>query len=212
MDVVPTAWLASGQPSPDGLPMPLSGQCARCGAGGPIWSTAYVVSKNFTGWDGWRDPAGSGLCQACAWAYRDSALRSHVLHITRAPSVKSLSSPALLELLKHPVTADTALAVPLRRGRKHVLPSAAWGRICVDDTTISWSAADRERLIAFCRLRRRGFTVEMIRREAPPYRQVATLTASALKSVMSDWTAVAGWRHRSPWFNLAAIATQEVER
>jgi hypothetical protein len=38
--------------------------------------------------------------------------------------------------------------VPLRPGRKHLLPTATWGHVTVDDAQLPWSTTDTARLAA----------------------------------------------------------------
>jgi len=65
MDVLTAAWAAHGRPPIKGLSA--AGECARCGRAdlGAV-ATRAVVSKTFTGYDGWLNPCGAGLCPVCA--------------------------------------------------------------------------------------------------------------------------------------------------
>lgn len=85
MDVLHTAWQPNDRPLTATTPT-LSGSCARCGAAqAALVSTRDVVSKTFTGYERWRQPAGAGLCPACVWGYRTPALRATAHLVSRTP-------------------------------------------------------------------------------------------------------------------------------
>ena len=98
MDVLTTAWTAVGAPT---SPSSTHGPCARCGQHASLTATRTVVSKVFTSFDTWVDPAGAGVCPACAWGYSTPSLRSSAHLVIRSPksSLSSLTRPAVLEVL-----------------------------------------------------------------------------------------------------------------
>ncbi|MDI9941303.1 MULTISPECIES: hypothetical protein [Rhodococcus] len=83
----------------------------------------------------------------------------------------------LLHVLSTTIRSDMAVVVPLRPGRKHLLPDARWGRITVDDTHLNWSESDTVRLAVMRRLRELGFTETMLRDEVPAYAVLCQLAA-----------------------------------
>ena len=103
--------------------------CARCGhATTAMTPVGQVISRRFTGYESWTNLAGRHLCQVCVWVYRHRPLRSEVHIVTRSPATLQAANPSLLrQVLAAPVGADTLVIVPLRPGRKHLLPDARWG-------------------------------------------------------------------------------------
>jgi GNAT superfamily N-acetyltransferase len=202
MDVITTAWHAAGEPHPA---RPRSyGRCARCARHAGLATVSDVVSGTFTGWDGWDDPAGPGLCPACAWAYRHPPLRLCATCVTASPA--AMSHPALAEvatMLQEALAPDVALAVPLRPGRKHVLPAAAWGRVTTGETCLPWTRADAARLAVMARLRGQGFGSRMLAAPAPAFGVLRRLTPDRWPQVTRDWEALRPWRERRPWLDLA---------
>lgn len=205
MEVVHSAWSASGCPTvlqPTGF-----GDCGRCGASGAdLVATGAVVSRTFTGFDGWINPYGWGLCVACSWAYRGKGLRSCIGLVTREPSWCQLSCASAREVLDAALPHDAALIVPLR-GRKHLLPSASWGRVSVDDAQLSWTKGDAARLEAVQRLRAQGFGPKMLSAAAPPWPVLRRLPPQTWDGVVADWEALVVWRRNRPWFDVAMSVT-----
>lgn len=207
MDVLTTAWQASGRPLASDPTHP--GSCARCGHhAADLVPTGKVVSKVFTGYDGWREPAGAGLCPPCVWGYRTPALRAAAHLVTRHPAeLRQLESAGLAALLAQALQPDRALVVPLRPGRKHLLPGAVWGRVTVDDTQLPWGEQDARRLAAMGRLRALGFGSRMLTAPAPAWTVLRRLPRNWWQQVTDDWAALDVWRARQPWFELAVRAS-----
>lgn len=207
MDVLTAAWTAAGAPL---VTVPSTrGTCSRCGSrDADLTPTRHVVSDVFTGFDGWVNAAGAGLCAGCSWGYRTPRLRA-VAHLVTAdpPRLAELTAGRLGDHLDRPVPPDVALVVPLRPGRKHLLPEAGWGRVTVDDTQLPWTAADCARLAAMRRLRARGFGSRMLAAPAPPWSVLRRLPRPWWRDVDLDWAQLAPWRTRRPWFDLAILAT-----
>lgn len=208
MDALRAAWLGAGAPAA-GLRRQ-RGRCARCsdtdGAGAPAGT---VVSGVFTSHDSWHDPTGAWLCAACVWGYRTSRLRL-VPHLVTAdpPGLDALTFAAVAErLTRGPVAAGSALTVPLRPGRKHLMPAACWGRVTVDDTALAWTVADAARLAATIRLRTAGFTSRQLAQPAPAWPVLRRLTGALRADVATDWEALRPWRTSPPWLNLAVAVT-----
>jgi len=203
--VVHSAWSASGCPTvlrPTGF-----GDCGRCGASGAdLVATGAVVSRTFTAFDGWINPHSWGLCAACSWAYRGKGLRTCIGLVTREPSWRQLSCATAREVLAVALPSDAALIVPLR-GRKHLLPSASWGRVSVDDVQLSWTERDAGRLHAVQRLRAQGFGPKMLSAAAPAWAVLRRLPAQSWDVVVADWEVLAVWRRNRPWFDVAMSVT-----
>jgi len=207
MDVLTTAWTASGEPLV--TVASTRGTCSRCGGRDvDLTPTRHVVSGVFTGFDGWINASGAGLCAGCSWGYRTPRLRA-VAHLvlTDPPRLLELTSTQVGELLDRPLPTDAALVVPLRPGRKHLLPTAVWGRVTVDDAQLPWTAADCARLAAMRRLRARGFGSRMLAAPAPTWPVLRKLPRHWWHDVELDWALLAPWRSRRPWFDLAVQAT-----
>jgi len=208
MHVLTAAWVGTGSPAAPGA---TSGPCARCGREDDgLVPTRHVISKQFTGFDGWADPSGCGLCAVCAWGYSTASLRSATHLVTRSPaSMRQLSRVEVAGLL-HSGTLETdlALVVPLRPGRKHILPSAVWGRVNVDDAQLSWTARDAGLLQLIARLRELGFGSRMLTAAAPPFPVMNRLDRSCWAEVLAAWGQLGPWRAPdNPWLTLALHVT-----
>ena len=112
----------------------------------------------------------------------------------------SLTPAALLDVLSAPLTTRSAVVLPLHRNRKHVLPEARWGRLCVDDATLNWTAGDADRLQAMTRLRALGFSTTAMTRPAPPFTVLRQLPTSTYAAVITWWDELRPWRPNTPWF------------
>ncbi|MCZ4590315.1 hypothetical protein O4328_43015 [Rhodococcus opacus] len=100
--------------------------CARCGHATTVMTpVGQVISRRFTGYESWTNLAGRRLCAVCVWVYRHRPLRTETHLVTRDPATLRTANSALLhQVLSTTVAADTAVIVPLRPGRKHLLPDA----------------------------------------------------------------------------------------
>lgn len=184
------------------------GPCARCATvTTELTPTRRVVSKMFTGYDRWDDPCGPGLCPACAWSYRTPALRRVPHQITTDPSCAPLTRPQLHTLLRHLLPATTAVVVPLRPDRKHLIASAQWGRITTDNATLTWTVADTTRLAAVTELRHLGFGPKHLLTSAPPWIILSTLAPRQQRLAQQHWRHLAPWRRARPWLDLALYAS-----
>lgn len=207
MDVLHAAWIAAGEPHIAGDRAGV-GRCGRCAAADTtLLPAASAVSKVFTAWDQWRNPNAPGLCNACTWGYRHSPLRTHVHLVTTEPRLACLSSAEVYHALAVPLPPDTAVILPLRPGRKHLLPQAQWGRVNVDDAALSWTSADVERLAAVRRLRRHGVGSRMLTEAAPPFGVMRRVGPPQHAALLADWDLLAPWRRRPLWLNVALRCT-----
>lgn len=214
MHVLECAWQAAGAPTgAASATATVGGHCARCGTPAPLTATRHVISKVFTGFDTWTNPTGAGLCPTCSWGYTTPALRTHPHLVGQDQTMVRLARPALAGLLAAgPLAADRALIVPLRPGRKHLLPDAAWGRVTLDDIQLPWPAAAAARTAATGRLRRRGFGSRMLTHPAPPWQALRRRPSGEWAAILHDWSQLEPWRPRSPWLDLALYATLQETR
>jgi len=103
--------------------------------------------------------------------------------------------------------AGAAVVVPLRPGRKHVLPTARWGVVTVDDARLPWGVRDAGRLRAALRLRQLGVSQRSLSSSAPPFTLVQSLTPAARQEVLELWPHLAVWRGGTPWMQLVQRVT-----
>lgn len=210
VDVVRTAWVAAGRPPAPGLPSAsVVGCCARCGSSGALVEVRRVVSRSFTGRDHWTLPGRAGLCSACTWAYQEPALRkrAHIVLGHRQPALHALDSPGLLEVLAREVDSQTAVTIP-RSGRKHLLPSAQWGRVLLDDIALPWSRADAARLTVLEEIRALGASDADLRQSAPPWPLVQAAGPAQRLRLVQAWDKLRPWRNRSAYLEVALVATR----
>lgn len=208
-DPTTAAWLAAGPPGA-GIDPDHEGECARCRRHGALVKSHRVVSTQFTGYDTWSRPDGRGLCPSCTWVYREKRLRARPHLITREPSsLIELTLPQLRAHLSAPLNADQALSAPLRAGRRHVLPTATWGRVCVDGTPIPWTPTDAALIEVVERLRGRGISWRAFSDPTPPWAPLSRLPGEDQAKTLSDWQELAPWRDptRALWLRLALLAT-----
>ena len=188
----------------------MGGDCARCGQRQATVLTNTVISKTFTAFDEWADPRRRGLCTICSWAYTGCGLRSQPHLITRDPATLQPLSPTEVGRLlsQGPLACDRCLIVPIRAGRKHLAPLAAWGRIRVDSASLPWREEDAQRLRIVLTLRRQGFGSRMLAAAAPPYVVLKKLPPTTWGSVVDAWREIDPWRIAdSPWLPLALHVT-----
>jgi len=207
IDVAEAAYQAADTP-PWPRPSELGhGRCARCDTSGWTVAATAAISDHWFGFDAWRTASRPRLCIVCAWLYATADLRRHSHIITAAPTLQQAGPSQLYSLLSQPLPADTAVAVILRPGRKHVLPNAKWGRIAADDTCISWSTSDTGRLATMKRLRRLGFGSHQLAAPAPAHTVLTKLEPAQQLEALDAWQALDTWRTRQPWLQIAIRAT-----
>lgn len=209
MTVTTSAWIGGGRPvRPD---QSLTwGTCSRCGIDAELVPVRSAVSKAFTGFDGWSNPSGGGLCQACAWSYSTPGLRRAV-HLVRRrpPGLESLTKPRARALLcRGRLDPATTVVIPLRPGRKHLLPTAEWGQVCVDDARLPWTDHHAHLLDLVGQLRELGFGSRMLTEPAPAFQVMRALPRDRWGWVLQSWNALAVWRSPdNPWLPLAVHLT-----
>ena len=129
--------------------------------------------------------------------------------ILRWPELlQPLDSAALGTVLDHPVTSTSAVVVPLRPGRKHVVSGAAWGHVVTDDQLLTWSSQDVARLHLVHALLRAGFSAASLHEPAPPYRVITQLQHDKLAWILDAWEELLPWRRRPAWLQVA-VRTQQ---
>lgn len=209
-DVVEVAWRANGSPAVVSTPPAAAlGPCSRCSTEDRLAPTLSVVSRNFSSYDGWADPSGPGLCRACTWAYRNPMLRTVPHLIVRWPELlQPLDCAGLSAVLDRPVDANSAVVVPLRPGRKHVVSGASWGHVVTDDQLLTWGSLDVARLHLVRTLRESGFSAADLHQPAPPYPMVTQLDPAQLAWVLDAWEELRPWRSRPAWLQVAVRAQQ----
>lgn len=214
MHVLECAWHAAGTPViPGSTTDPVIGSCARCGQRAQLTPTRHVVSKVFTAFDTWVSPSGAGLCPICTWGYTRSELRTHPFLIGQDQTMVRLSRLSLVDLLTAgPLSGSLAVVIPLRPGRKHLMPDASWGRLTLDDIQLPWSRTAAGRLAATVRLRGYGFGSRMLAQPAPPWSVLHRLPAAEWAAVLDDWSRLDPWRPHSPWLDVALYATLQETR
>ena len=208
MDLVPTAWAAAGQPTGPHHDPDTTASCSRCGHTSTNTSpVTKCVSKKFTALDDWVNPTGRRLCAACAWAFQTPELRSQPHRLSQNGDLAALTASEICDdLLDGPLPSTTALIVPIRRGRKHLVQYAQWGHIATDHGALTWSLSDAARLEALCRLRKDGFTASMLTHTAPPYTVMRDHNPNHWPAIGSDWDTITPW-HSTPWMDLAIHIT-----
>lgn len=209
-DVVWVAYTAAEGVPETATPTDRAAGCARCGrATTEMTPAGKVVSRRFTGFESWTNLSGRCLCAVCVWVYRHKPPRTDAHIVTRGPMTLRAANPALLhQVFSAPVDANTAVIVPLRPGRKHLLPDARWGQVTVDDTSLAWTAADAARLEVLRRLRACGFSERMLRDDSPAYPVLRRVAAEQWPQVFDDWNHLAPWRHADPWWQVGLRATR----
>ncbi|WP_213578553.1 hypothetical protein [Rhodococcus sp. USK13] len=209
-DVALAAFTAAEGPTEVATPDDRETGCARCGRVTAVMiPVGRVISRRFTGFESWTNLAGRQLCEVCVWVYRHRPLRTEAHIVTRTPVTLTPAGPQQLrQVLSTVVDADTAVLVPLRPGRKHVLPDARWGKVTVDDTALSWTAADAVRLQVVRRLRAHGFSETMLRDDSPAYSVLSRVVADQWPQVFDDWNHLTPWHHAGPWFDVGLRASR----
>lgn len=204
--------VVAGVESPVVDDVAVGGPCARCGSPSGRISVADVVSRVFTGTDRWIHPAGRSLCGVCAWAYSAPRAREAIRCVSRAPAaVRELTlAQAYAQLSGGGLEASLALVIPIRPGRRHLLPQAQWGRIVTDHGCFTWSSTDADRLLAVHRLHGAGIPAAALMGAAAPWLVIDRARSSGqLAQTLNDWELLKPWRAGSmhPWLALAQRLT-----
>lgn len=208
LDVAQAAWRGAGAPSLVAATT-LSGACARCSNASDLVPVRDVISKVFTGFDTWQRPGGAGLCAACSWAYRAPDLRSAIHLVTRQPiSCQQVDRRTAAAVLSRALEPRTALIVPQRPGRKHLLPTAQWGHITTDSGSLPWGRREAGLLELVHQLRADGFGTRMLENPTPPFHQLQRIPKQRWQSVLFAWRSLDPWRvPDSLWLPLALHLT-----
>ena len=207
--VLQVAWRAAGPAHPEAGGQP--GQCARCGGQGVLTSVRTVISDQFTGFDSWLRPGRGGLCPACVWGYTTPSLRAHAQLVNRDTGAYTVldRGQAGDYLSAGELSPDVSLVMPLRPGRKHVLPDSVWGRVCTEDAHLGWTGQDCARLERVRWLRGCGFGPRMLGEPAPAWPVLRRLDPGSWPEVLRAWDELAVWRVAdSPWLAVALWASR----
>ena len=192
---------------------PTGQRCARCGRDGATTPASDVVSRSFVGYDDWAATTGL-VCPVCAWAYAgDPGLRVEIREISRDPAAMRVLSPwqAYQVLCAGPIPMGRAIVVPVRPGRKHVLPLARWGRVGADDVSIAWGTGPAQLLELVGMLRQAGVSAPALREPAPPF-QVVQRAGAGAGQVLRAWEQLRVWRSpRNPWMAVAIRVTTSIK-
>lgn len=214
-DVTTAAWRAVGSPLLSLTPAPSPRPCARCGEHLAGYAIGTVVSKSFTAFDSWTNPASVTLCRACSWAYRHQLFRAVPHLVTRHPldQLEALSRTRLLAELATPIDADKAVTIPLRPGRKHIITEARWGHVTTDHGPLHWSSADAACLRTVTALVDLGISPRSLRSPAPDHAGLRPLQPAQVSEVLALWPELNRWRTRQlPWLEVALAALKNRHR
>lgn len=206
--VTHAAWQATRPPMPATA---RHGTCGKCGTPDqPLVAAAQAISKSFTAYDSWRHPHQPWLCPSCTWGYTNQHLRTEPHLVTLNPPTCTLSPTDQLHALltSGALSPTTAVVLPMRPGRRHLMPVAEWGRITIDTGPTPWSSHDAALLTTYTTLRRQGFTPPALALPAADFRTLRRCSDPG--AVMRDWALLAPWRRPdSPWIAIAAKLTKE---
>ncbi|WP_394277265.1 hypothetical protein [Luteococcus sp.] len=213
IDTVSAAAWRAHSPMPATAPA-TTGACGCCGGLGDLWPAREAISRNFTAYDQWTHPAQPWLCAACTWTFTDRDLRTLPHLITTPHQIRSLTTADAFHLLAAgPLGPHQAVVIPLRPGRRHLLPTARWAHVCTDTGCLPWPPADAHLLTTYAWLRRLGFSPTDIANPAPAYPTLRRHPAPERGRILATWQHLDPWRSPdSPWLPLASCITKEEAR
>lgn len=209
MNVLTAAWVGAGSPARS-QPAPGSQPCARCGCPDGVVPVRAAVSKSFSAFDEWVSPRGGALCDVCGWGYSTAALRAVPHVVIREPATLQTQTREQVTALLGAggLGAQMAVVVPLKPGRKHLVPDAVWGQVSVDDARLPWHHQDAELLQIVLELRELGFGTRMLTAPAPALTVLRTLPRRHWVDVLGAWEQLSRWRRgESPWFRMVLHIT-----
>ncbi|WP_304119275.1 hypothetical protein [Mycolicibacterium bacteremicum] len=210
-DPAAAAWVAAGRPSVN-APAPIDGRCGRCGQDGLTVTSSHIISEKFTGFDAW--PFGSRrLCVPCAWAYTRQPTTQPSLLITATAVTEYSVAAGLAEVLTAgPLSTSQAVVLPTAR-RRHILPTAEWGRLATDGLVVAWDHISAALLADLAWLRATvGATWPQLHRAAPPTRVLRVQPADTWVRILTAWEALHAWRTVPPLWAAARLLTNPPER
>jgi len=183
------------------------GACGRCQRTSALISFKHILSNNFTGW-GTVDPSAEGLCDSCAWGYREERLRYLPVIVYSRGHALFASNQEVKNLLLNSLPPDVVATVPFL-GKKHLLPHAEWGKVVGDDGNLSWRSPEAELVGIIEKLREFNIYESELAEPAPPSRVVMLLYADANKMIalMDLWDRLRSWQH-SPHLKISLRATR----
>jgi hypothetical protein len=192
---------------------------------GDTVASRHVISEKFTGFDSW--PFGSRrLCMACAWAYSRAPNQVKPMVISAAAVVEYAKGAELTSMLAGGALAHTHAVVLPTACRRHVLATAEWGRVAVDDFVVAWDAAAAARLVGMTTVRPvvtawvranatsstkpgqiAGRIDRALRREMPPYALLTTLPRDGWQGFVDAWVSLQPWRSVPALWDLVKVLT-----
>lgn len=183
------------------------GYCGRCQRESHLISFKHILSNNFTGW-GTVDPSAEGLCDSCAWGYREEKLRYLPVIVYTHGRAIFASNNEVKTLLSNSLSPDIVVSVPFL-GKKHLLPHAEWGKVIGDDGNLSWRSPESELVDIVDKLRTFGIYESELVEPAPPSRVVMLLYSDANQMIelMGLWDRLRMWQH-SPHLKISLRATR----
>lgn len=174
-------------------------RCARCGESTPQTVPARkVVSAKFTAFDEWITPGGP-VCPVCAWGFTDARLRSKIVHLDSHDGTALIEGQRLAEILASPLPAHVAVVLPLRPGRKHLLPYARWGHVTVDDATVPWGTAAVDLRADLAWLRAAGMSVSQLETESLDFGFWRALDTASIPEALGRLDRIRPWRGTPTW-------------
>lgn len=213
MDTVSAAAWRARSPLPTTAPA-FTGACGCCGTIGDLWPARDAISRNFTAYDQWTHPAHPWLCAACTWTFTDPDLRTIPHLIVDPDQLQPLTTTDAFQLLAAgPLGLHQAVVVPLRPGRRHLMPIARWAHVCTDTGCLPWTPADAHLLTTYAWLRRLGFSPAELAQSAPAYPTLRRRPAAERGHILTTWQQLNPWRcPDSLWLPLASRITKEESR
>lgn len=184
-----------------------TGTCARCRVITDLTPLRATLSENFTGW-GSVDPAGEGLCESCAWGFREAVLRTRPVVVHRDWGALWASRLEVTQCLSFALTDEVAVSLPVD-GRKHLLPHAEWACVVSDDGPLVWGQAQASLVTLVAELRQAGIRENEFVEPVPPFRVVSLVMSdtAATLDLMARWELLRPWQS-GPHLGVAVRATR----
>jgi hypothetical protein len=205
-DPLRIAWRNFGQSWKSTADKNLIGSCGRCQNLERLTAFKDIISHNFTGW-GAVDPSALGLCDPCAWGYRDPMMRIMPTIIHRDGRAIIATQEQLRFILSMSFPPDVAVSVPYS-GSKHILPSAQWGMVVSDDGPLSWRSTEAGLTDIVSALRTLNINESELMEPAPPAEAVFTLSTDTDKMIelLDLWAKLRVWQ-KGPHLRIAIAGT-----
>lgn len=206
-DPLRIAWQNFGQSRESTADRDLVGLCGRCQSLERLTAFENIISNNFTGW-GAVDPSALGLCDPCAWGYRDPIIRTMPTIIHSDGRAIIATPEQLCFILSMSLSPDVAVSVPDSQN-KYILPSAAWGMVVSDDGPLSWRSTEAGLTKVVVSLRALDIEEKEFLEPAPPARAVFALATDTDRMIelLDLWAKLRVWQ-KGPHLRIAIASTQ----